>query len=284
MKRIFKENKFLRLFLILLFFIVPSIFVISCNEGALSDPVIHYFSADPPMITEGESSNLSWSVEEADIVSINHGVGVVTLTGTMAVNPTENTTYILTATNSTSTVTAMTTVEVNPLPALIISQTDGEVAAALGHVPIYTNVGQGQSFLVTESGYFDQFHIYLSSYQSESFCTPTSSADTIICDLRDANGNILQSVSIPGFNCGNEGWQIFDFNMGTYLTPGIYYCTCYVKNPLKDHVYNCHANADDNSYLSGSRYDSRGGNPGDWNTWTPYPWDLMFKVMINIFP
>jgi len=284
MKRIFKENGFLQLLLILLFLIIPSIFVISCNEGAPSNPVVHFFSADPPMITEGESSNLSWSVEEADSVSINHGVGVVTLTGTMAVNPTENTTYILTATNSTSTVTAMTIVEVNSLPALIISQTEGKFAAALGHVPIYTNVGQGQSFLVTESGYFDQFHLYLSSYQSESFCTPTSSADTIICDLRDANGKILQSVSIPGFNCGNEGWQIFDFNMGTYLTPGNYYCTCYVKNPLKDHVYNCHGNADDNSYPDGSRYDSRGGNPGDWNTWTPYTWDLMFKVMINIFP
>jgi len=284
MKRIFKENKFLRLFLIPVFFIVPCISFISCNEGAPSSPVIHSFSADPPMIIEGESSNLNWSVEEADSVSINHGIGVVTLTGTIAVNPTENTTYILTATNSSSTVTAMTTVVVNPMPTLIISQTEGKVAAALGHIPIYINVGQGQSFLVTESGHFDQFHIYLSSYQSDSFCTPTSSADTIVCDLRDANGNILQSASIPGFSCGNEGWQIFNFNLGTYVTPGIYYCTCYVNNPLKDHVYNCYANADGNSYPGGSRYDSRGGNPGDWNTWIPYTWDLMFKVMIKIYP
>jgi hypothetical protein len=61
----------------------------------------------------GESSTLSWSVTDANSVTIDNGVGSVTFTGNTMVNPVVTTTYTLTATNSTGSVTAMITVTVN---------------------------------------------------------------------------------------------------------------------------------------------------------------------------
>jgi len=161
---------------------------------------------------------------------------------------------------------------------LEISQLAGTASAWFGASPGYVNVGQGQSFEVTEAGFFHQFQIYLTS------STSTDSGDIIVCDLRDAGGNVLQSSSIYGFTAGDGGWQIFNFNLETYVTPGTYYCTCYVSNPIEDHVYGCHGNGEDTSYPDGTRYVSTGGNPEDWSTWHSEVWDLLFKVIIKTGP
>jgi len=161
---------------------------------------------------------------------------------------------------------------------LMISQTEGTASAWFGASPGYVNVGQGQSFQVTEAGFFHQFQMYLTSSSS------SNSGDIIVCDLRDAGGNVLQSASIHGFTTGNGGWQTFNFNLETYVTPGTYYCTCYVSNPIEDHVYGCHGNSDDASYPDGTRYVSTGGNPEDWSTWYSEVWDLFFKAIIKTGP
>ena len=241
-----------------------------------TSPIINSFLANPPTINEGESSTLNWSVTDADTVTIDHGIGAVALAGTIIVNPITNTTYILTATNSAGSVTATMNITVNPIPTLIISQTEGTSKAWFGASPGYVNVGQGQSFQVTDAGYFDQFQIYLTSSQ------PTDSGDIIVCDLRDSGGNVLQSVSINGFITGNGGWQTFDFNQGTYVTPGTYYCTCYVSNPITDHYYSCHGNNNNASYSGGTRYVSTGGNPETWGSWYSELWDLLFKAIIRL--
>jgi len=162
---------------------------------------------------------------------------------------------------------------------LMISQTEGTASAWFGASPSYVNVGQGQRFQVTEAGFFHQFQIYLTSSSS------TDSGDIIVCDLRDADGNVLQSVSIHGFTAGNGGWQTFNFNLETYVTPGMYYCTCYVSNPIEGHHYSCHANSDDASYPDGTRYVVNGGNPEDWSAWhSSEDWDLFFKAIIKTCP
>ena len=163
---------------------------------------------------------------------------------------------------------------------LAINQTEENAKAWFGASPGYVNVGQGQSFEVTEAGFFDQFGIYLTSSSSSS----SDSEDIIVCDLRDASGNVLQSTSIHGFTAGNGGWQIFNFNLETYVTPGTYYCTCYVSNPIEDHTYSCYGNNDDASYPDGTRYTSTGGSPEDWSTWFSAGWDLRFKVIIKTGP
>ena len=62
----------------------------------------------------GGSSNLTWNVSGANSVSIDHGIGVVNASGTMAVSPAESTTYTISATNSTGTVNGYAVVTVNP--------------------------------------------------------------------------------------------------------------------------------------------------------------------------
>ncbi|MBL0211757.1 MAG: heparinase II/III family protein [Holophagaceae bacterium] len=82
---------------------------------ASQPPSISSFTAAPSTITAGQSSTLSWAVSGATSLSIDHGIGAVTGTS-KAVNPGSTTTYKLTATNAAGSVTATTTVTVNPAP------------------------------------------------------------------------------------------------------------------------------------------------------------------------
>ena len=99
-------NKILVLFSI----IVVSVLMTGCNGGA--PPIVNIFSADPPTINQGESSTLTWSVSEADTVTITPDVGTVALSDSTSVSPAVTTVYILTATNSAGSVTATVTVNV----------------------------------------------------------------------------------------------------------------------------------------------------------------------------
>jgi hypothetical protein len=71
-------------------------------------PYIDYFTADPGAISPGDSSTVSWSVSNAESITIDYGVSVDTVppTGTATVNPTATTTYTLTATGGGATVSA----------------------------------------------------------------------------------------------------------------------------------------------------------------------------------
>ena len=63
-------------------------------------PLINSFVADPPTIAAGASSTLNWSVTGATTVSIDQGIGNVSLAGNRAVMPNATTVYTLTATNA----------------------------------------------------------------------------------------------------------------------------------------------------------------------------------------
>ncbi|WP_292387770.1 hypothetical protein [Methanosarcina sp. UBA5] len=62
-------------------------------------PSISSFNANPDAIGKGKSSSLTWSVSGASKVSIEPGIGTVSLTGSQHVSPDKTTTYTLTATN-----------------------------------------------------------------------------------------------------------------------------------------------------------------------------------------
>jgi len=78
-------------------------------------PVITTFGADAGYIQPGQKSTLSWSVDNADTVTIMPSIGVVAASGSYTVSPRYTTTYMLTAKNSLGTVGASTTVTVSPL-------------------------------------------------------------------------------------------------------------------------------------------------------------------------
>lgn len=69
-------------------------------------PSIGSFNANPDIVEKGESSILTWSVTSATKVSIEPGIGTVSLTGSQRIFPDKNTTYTLTATNEFGSVDA----------------------------------------------------------------------------------------------------------------------------------------------------------------------------------
>ncbi len=73
---------------------------------------IQSFQSDPRQISIGQNATLSWSVLNADSVSIS-GIGDVPASGSRTISPTATTTYILSAKSSVNEETATTTVVVN---------------------------------------------------------------------------------------------------------------------------------------------------------------------------
>jgi len=108
-------------------------------------PIITTFGANPTTINLGQSSTLSWVVQNATTVTISGGVGTVGLSGGQPVTPNATTTYTLTATNATGNATATATVTVlNPTPTKIISFTaDPPVSPSPGSKVSLTCTTQG---------------------------------------------------------------------------------------------------------------------------------------------
>src|SRR5712671_549072 len=71
--------------------------------------VINSFTAGPASITAGQSSTLSWNVSNATSLTIDNGVGTVTGTTSINVNPAVTKGYHLTASNSAGSTTAQAT-------------------------------------------------------------------------------------------------------------------------------------------------------------------------------
>lgn len=82
---------------------------IFANQSVL--PVIKSFYAEPAAIQPNTSSVLRWEVAGATQVAIDHGVGAVKASGNI-VNPTDTTTYTLSASNNHGTSTRSVTVTV----------------------------------------------------------------------------------------------------------------------------------------------------------------------------
>nr|WP_321402208.1 RHS repeat-associated core domain-containing protein [uncultured Desulfobacter sp.] len=87
-----------------------------------SQPEILSFTADPETIETGQSTELSWEVENAETISIDNGIGTVDASGSMTVSPTQALTYTLTAHGDGQEVSASVSVTVNiPAPTVSIS-------------------------------------------------------------------------------------------------------------------------------------------------------------------
>jgi hypothetical protein len=87
----------------------PLINMPTTNKSQL--PVIQ-FTVNPTGIAPGGTAVLSWTVTNATSVSIDHGIGTVSLTGTKSVSPTAPTTYKLTALNDSGSMTRLVSLAV----------------------------------------------------------------------------------------------------------------------------------------------------------------------------
>jgi len=90
------------------------------KKNSIQAPGIR-FSVDPQSITLGESSVLQWDITDAEIVSIDGGIGYVSAKGSASVSPQQSTTYTLKAEGPGGTATQSVTVMVKiPLPVITI--------------------------------------------------------------------------------------------------------------------------------------------------------------------
>ena len=80
-------------------------------------PSVAQFTAEPTSIQRDQTSTLRWEVSgSVTSVSINQGIGTVQSTGSSRVNPSDSTTYTLTATGPGGTITGSATVDVSAPP------------------------------------------------------------------------------------------------------------------------------------------------------------------------
>jgi len=110
---------------------------ITAGTPAATAPIIVAFTANPLTINAGQSSTLSWQVQNADTVTIT-ALGTVALTGSQAVTPPTTTTYTLTAVHGTQTATANVTVTVN-------TGTGGGLPVIVSFAPNPATIDFGQS-------------------------------------------------------------------------------------------------------------------------------------------
>jgi hypothetical protein len=158
------RNFFFYAVLIVILFIVPIAGCIQItpaadedqNEQEVTDqqtgkPVIGQFSASPSVVTEGDSTTVSWTVTNAETVTIEPGIGSVALSGSTSVSPSTTMVYTITATNSAGTTTATTEVSIAsaPEPETPPASPPTVVVGALPEIGYFTadpdSIGEDQS-------------------------------------------------------------------------------------------------------------------------------------------
>ena len=93
----------------------PTYPVYPSNPNETNLPAVISFNMDPPDISPGESTVMTWDVIGADSVSIDNGVGNVPASGSLTLTPGTTTYYQLTATNGYGPVSSSAIVTVYPL-------------------------------------------------------------------------------------------------------------------------------------------------------------------------
>ena len=87
-------------------------------------------SANPQTIQAGQSATLTWTSANADIVTMDQGIGNVGANGSLPVSPTKTTTYTITAVGPGGTVTSSASVTVTyPAPTVSISANPQSIQA-----------------------------------------------------------------------------------------------------------------------------------------------------------
>lgn len=125
---------------------VPGLVKIDTASTGGTLPIVNSFTANPTSITSGSSSTLSWSVTDADQITIDNGVGTFTaLNGNTTVSPTSTTTYTLTASNSTGSSQGIVTVTVGS----VNPTNNNPVVQSVAGAPFAVNQGENVSFSVT---------------------------------------------------------------------------------------------------------------------------------------
>ncbi|MEN8225656.1 MAG: hypothetical protein ABFS05_09890 [Bacteroidota bacterium] len=168
------------------------------------------FNADPQNISAGESSTLTWSVSNADTITIDKGIGEVSASGSETVRPAAATTYTLTAQGLAGTVQQSITITVSPLSLNILTPADnaiinrydimvqGTVNSSAG---LETGININGIFAVIEGNQFTANHVPLEPGENTITATATDSegntiTKTCIVTVQDV-GDYITVSSFP---------------------------------------------------------------------------------------
>lgn len=132
-------------------------------------PSIGSFNANPDIVEKGKSSVLTWDVTSATKVSIEPGIGTVSLTGSQRIFPDKNTTYLLKATNEAGSVDATKVVyvqESSTPPSSAPIPTPKQISPADGTV--FDNSTSGATFKWTAVSGAANYTVEIDAYDSSS--------------------------------------------------------------------------------------------------------------------
>ncbi len=100
------------------------------------EPVIGAFTVNPAEITAGDKTTLQWQTTGATTVTIEPGIGTAIASGSIILTPEKDTTYILTASNSSSSVRRTVTVYVSTTAAPPVPVNPAASAPPPSYTPI----------------------------------------------------------------------------------------------------------------------------------------------------
>ena len=138
-------------------------------------PVVTSFTANPPFIDSGQSVTLTWQTTNATTVSITPKIGnVPAASGSVTISPTETTTYTLTATGESPTLTSSQItvgVDVESLPPVInefLADNESGLTDADGDFSDWIEIHNPNPFVIELGGW----HLSDNSLDPQKFCIP----------------------------------------------------------------------------------------------------------------
>ncbi len=99
-------------------------------------PIVQSFTVSPSITAAGASATLQWDVTGATSVFIEPNIGYVPLSGSQLVSPSYSSSYVLTASNATNTVTSSVTLSVNSPPTYTPPYALPNPSSSLGVLPM----------------------------------------------------------------------------------------------------------------------------------------------------
>lgn len=182
-------------------------FTITRSGAPSAPPQVLSFIATPRSIRAGQSTTLSWSTDAATSVTIDNGVGNQASSGSLTVTPSANTTYTLTATQGTQSVTASVSVEVLVGPIVNVTSIPATMLQAAG------GGGGTTSYALTNSG---SASTTITLGQNGSFFTQSPSTFTLAPGATQVvtiaatpqSANTYEGASNPSGNGVPSGLQI----------------------------------------------------------------------------
>ncbi len=149
------------------------------------------------------------------------------------------------------------------------------------------SVGIAQSVVFDTSMVVENFSFYFSrKFDFRNNPENTGHVVTLRFHIRDANGNILKTISkvVPASYSG--GWITFDSLNQVVQKGSMLIFSCYLEGALDTAQYTSSYLADQNAgFAAGTHYvkiiTDTAENFEDWNGWKIHSWDAMFRLEGN---